>query len=129
MTPVRPNHTESVATFWIVTNPGSKRFPFVLRIPIPGEGRIFLAAIESWPRSKDVFCYQLDAWPEGAEIIQEVPVEAAWRVGTGLHLTLRRPRGRRSIFVWTKDRAGKTLIFWRSQTSVRAYVEEHDVSL
>src|SRR5439155_802001 len=120
MTPVRPNHTESVATFWIGTNPGSKRFPFVLRIPIPGEGRIFLAAIESWPRSKDVFCYQLDAWPEGAEIIQEVPVEAAWRVGTGLHLTLRRPRGRRSIFVWTKDRAGKTLIFWRSQTSVRA---------
>jgi len=120
MTPVRPNHTESVATFWIGTNPGSKRFPFVLRIPIPGEGRIFLAAIESWPRSKDVFCYQLDAWPEGAEIIQEVPVEAAWRVGTGLHLTLRRPRGRRSIFVWTKDRAGKTLIFWRSQTSLRA---------
>src|SRR5437870_13547918 len=115
MTPVRPNHTESVATFWIGTNPGSKRFPFVLRIPIPGEGRIFLAAIEAWPRSKDVFCYQLDAWPDGAEVIQDVPVEAAWRGGTVLQRTLRPPRCIRSNVVWTEERWGKSRILLRSQ--------------
>ena len=111
---------DSVANFWIGRNPGSKRFPFVLRVPVPGEGRLFLAAVERWPRVKDVFCYQLEAWPETAEVLEEVPVEACVRVGAALHLTLQRARSRRSLFVWTKNRSGRTAIFWRSQSSMRA---------
>src|SRR5207245_8335272 len=69
---------------------------------------------------KDVFCRRLEAWPDAADIIEEVPVEACWRVGQAVHLTLRRPRARRSLFVWTRDKAGREVIFWRSQTSLHA---------
>ena len=111
---------DSLANFWIGRNPASKRFPFVLRVPVPGEGRLFLAVADRWPRGKDVFCYELEAWPETAEVLEEVPIEASVRVGAALHLTLQRIRARRSLFVWTKNRSGKTMIFWRSQTSMHA---------
>ena len=111
---------ESLTTFWIGRNPHSKRLPYVLRVPIPREGRLFLAANGDWPRGKDVFCRRLEAWPDAADIIEEVPVEACWRVGQAVHLTLRRPRARRSLFVWTRDKAGREVIFWRSQTSLHA---------
>lgn len=108
----------SITSFWIGRNPATpSRLPYLLRLPVAGEGRIFLAARETWPRSTDVFCHQISEWPAEAEIIEEVPVEACWRVGAAVHLVLRRPRLRRSLFVWTK-KGGRTLIFWRSQASM-----------
>ncbi len=109
---------DSLTTFWIGRNaaPGS-RLPYVLRLPVAGEGRVFLAARDTWPRSGDVFCYQLREWPAEAEIVEEVPVEACWRVGAAIHLVLRRRQNRRCLFVWTK-KAGRTLIFWRSSASM-----------
>lgn len=110
---------DPLTTFWIGRNPASgSRLPYLLRLPVAGEGRIFLAARDTWPRSIDVFCHQLAEWPAEAEVIEEVPVEACWRAGAAVHLVLRRPRQRRSIFVWTK-KAGRTLVFWRSEASMR----------
>ncbi|MGH2499008.1 MAG: ERCC4 domain-containing protein [Candidatus Limnocylindria bacterium] len=83
-----------------------------------GEGRIFLAARETWPRGRDVYCHQLAEWPPETELVEEVPVEACWRAGASVHLVLRRPRNRRSLFVWTRAR-GRPVIFWRSQASMR----------
>lgn len=105
-------------TFWIGRNPGSKRLPYLLRLPVAGAGRIFLAAGDTWPHGKDVFCVQLESWPGDAEVIEEVPVEACWRAGAGVHLVLARKQARRSMFVWTMSR-GRPVIFWRSQTSMR----------
>lgn len=78
-----------------------------------------MAVRETWPRGKDVFCHQLREWPPEAEIIEEIPVEACWRVGSAVHLVLRRRQNRRSIFVWTRAR-GRPAIFWRSAASMEA---------
>lgn len=61
-------------TFWIGRNPAAEsRLPYLLRLPVSGEGRIFLAARETWPRGTDVFCYQLPEWPAEAEVIEALP--------------------------------------------------------
>lgn len=110
---------DSLSTFWIGRNPGSTRLPYLLRLPVAGEGRIFLAARETWPRGKDVFCHQLREWPPEAEVVEEIPVEACWRAGAAVHLVLRRRSNRRSMFVWTRAR-GRPVIFWRSPASMQA---------
>ncbi len=109
--------TEALSSFWIGRNPGSTRLPYLLRLPVAGEGRVFLAARDTWPRGKDVFCHQLAEWPAEAEILEEVPVEACWRAGAAVHLVLRRRANRRSIFVWTRAR-GRAVTFWRSPASM-----------
>lgn len=107
-------------TFRLGRIPGTAtRLPYIVRLPISGEGRIFLATRETWPRGTDAFCYQLPSWPDEAEIIEEVPIEACWRAGAAVHLVLRRRTNRRSLFVWTK-KGGRTLVFWRSEASMRA---------
>lgn len=111
--------SDPLTAFWIGRNPvQGSRLPYLLRLPVAGEGRVFLAARETWPRSTDVYCHQLTEWPPEAEILEEVPVEACWRAGVAIHLVLRRPRQRRSMFIWTK-KAGRTLVFWRSEATMR----------
>jgi ERCC4 domain-containing protein len=105
--------------FWIGRNPAGSRLPYLLRLPVAGEGRIFLATRETWPRGKDVFCHQLREWPAEAEILEEVPVETCWRAGAAIHLVLQRRSNRRSMFVWTRAR-GRAVIFWRSAASMHA---------
>lgn len=111
--------SDSLSSFWVGRNPASDRLPYALRLPVAGEGRVFLAARETWPRGKDVFCHQLREWPSEAEVIEEVPVEACWRAGAAIHLVLRRRANRRSTFVWTRAH-GRTAIFWRSPASMAA---------
>ena len=94
------------------------RLPYILRLPVSGEGRIFLATRETWPRGTDLFCYQVPSWPDEADVVDEVPVEACWRVGAAVHLVLRRRTNRRSLFVWTK-KGDRTLVFWRSDATMR----------
>lgn len=109
----------SDATFWIGRRSApTSRLPYVVRLLVAGEGRIFLGVRETWPHGTDVFCLQLPAWPDDAEIIEDVPIEACWRVGAAVHLVLRRARQRRSLFVWTK-KGERTLVFWRSEASMR----------
>lgn len=117
--PAATAHPDSASAFWIGRRlAGASRLPFVLRLPVAGEGRVFLAAREDWPRASDVFCLQLDAWPDDAEVVSEVPIEACWRQGAAIHLVLRRRENRRSLFVWTKKQ-GRTLVFWRSAASMQ----------
>ncbi|HUG04950.1 MAG TPA: ERCC4 domain-containing protein [Candidatus Limnocylindria bacterium] len=114
-----PAAASDVPTFWIGRNPATtSRLPYVLRLPVSGEGRIFLAARETWPRGTDVYCHQIGEWPPEADIVEEVPVEACWRAGAAVHLVLRRARQRRSLFVWTR-KGERTLVFWRSEASMR----------
>jgi hypothetical protein len=109
----------SDTTFWIGRRSATtSRLPYVIRLLVSGEGRIFLAVRDTWPRGTDVFCQQVPSWPDDAEIIEEVPIESCWRVGAAVHLVLRRPRQRRSLFVWTK-KGQRTLVFWRSDASMR----------
>lgn len=104
----------------IARNPDDKsRLPVLLRLPVEDGPQVVLATRETWPGRKDLFCFELTDWPQGSEILERVPVERCWRAGAAVHLMLRRRQHRRSIFVWTQ-RQGRTLIFWRSRTSMRA---------
>lgn len=98
--------------------PGS-RLPYIIRLPVAGEPPLTLGCGAMWPGVKDVFCYQLDALPPGAELVEEVPVQSCWRAGKAVHLVLQRSRRRRSMFVWTQSR-GRTLIFWRTQKTMQS---------
>lgn len=106
-------------TFRVGRLPGTgTRLPYILRLPVSGEGRIFLATRETWPRGTDLFCYQVPNWPDEAELVDEVPIEACWRAGAAVHLVLRRRSNRRSLFVWTR-KGDRTLVFWRSEATMR----------
>jgi ERCC4 domain-containing protein len=110
----------STGTLVVARNPNeASSLPYLLRLPVTGEGDLVLATKETWPRGRDLFCFQIDAWPEEAEVIEEIPVEGCWRTGAAVHLILRRPANRRSLFVWTQSR-GHPVIFWRSQATMRA---------
>jgi len=111
---------ETRKSFVVARNPKpGTRLPYVVRLPVAGEPPLVLACREEWPGPKDVFCLELDAWPEDAEVIKEVPVQSCWRSGKAVHLVLERRLRRRSMFVWTQGR-GRTLIFWRTQRTMRA---------
>jgi hypothetical protein len=108
------------AHFRIGRNPDpASRLPFLLGLPVAGEGEVVLACAVDWPGAKDAFCFQLGAWPDGAAVLEEVPIEGCWRAGKSLHLVLRRRSRRRSLFVWTAKQ-GRTLIFWRTQKTMTA---------
>jgi len=90
----------------------------LLRLPVEGGRQLVLATRGLWPAGKDLFCYELGTWPEGAEVVATVPVVRCWQSGSAVHLVLRRRQRRRSLFVWTQRR-GRVLIFWRSRTSMQ----------
>ncbi len=106
-------------SFVIAKNPDSdSRLPYLLRLPLP-EGDLVLATRGRFPADRDLFCYQLEGWPEGAQELEVLPVVRLARRGKSVELVLDRPRLRRSLFVWTQSR-GRTLIFWRSQRSMHS---------
>lgn len=96
----------------------ASRLPVVLELPLP-TGAIVLATRETWPVAKDLFCVELDAWPEDASEEERVPVATCRRVGASVQLVLDRASRRRSLFVWTQKN-GRPLVFWRSERSMRA---------
>lgn len=105
--------------FLIAKNPNpNSRLPYIIRLPVAGGEDIVLACGSDWPGVKDVFCYQLDSWPDGAEVLERVPVASCWRTGKAVHLVLRRRMRRRSMFVWVQSK-GRTLIFWRTQKTMQ----------
>ena len=87
-------------------------------MPLAG-AELILATRDTWPVSKDLFCAELDSWPEEAEVIERVPVASCRRVGASVQLVLDRAQRRRSLFVWTSKR-GRPLIFWRSERSMKS---------
>ena len=105
--------------FVIARNPDpSSRLPYLLSLPLP-RGPLWLATGDTWPATRDLYCHALDAWPAGAEVLDEVPVTTCRRSGAAIHLILARRSRRRSLFVFTEKR-GRPLVFWRSERTVRA---------
>jgi hypothetical protein len=106
------------AVFVVARNPEEDtRLPFLLRIPV--ENGVVLKARETWPTVSRVYCHPFDgAWPEDAEVIEEVPVLSCRRRGGAVDLVLDRPRLRRSQFVFTEVR-GREAIFWQTQKTAR----------
>lgn len=104
----------------IARNPKpDSRLPYIVCLPVPGRGPVVLATSATWPGPKDLFCLELDGWPETAEEVQRVPVQACWQAGQAVHLVVRRRQRRRSIFVWTRVR-GRPVVFWRTQKTMQA---------
>ena len=116
----RPRGAATQALFTVARNPDPEsRLPYLLRLPVSGADEVVLATAVRWPGPKDAFCYEVGDWPEGAEVLEQVPVVTCQRVGVAIDLVLRRARSRRSMFVWTMQRrTGRRLIFWRTATTM-----------
>ena len=93
--------------------PGSS-LPYLLLVPIGQEGLV-LKARDTWPRTSRVYCHRIEAWPDDAEIIEEVPVLECHRRGVAVDLLLDRKREFRSQFVFTRIAGGREGIFWQTR--------------
>lgn len=107
----------SPRTFIVARNPDpDSRLPYLLRLPLADAP--ILKARDTWPRTARVFCHRTDSWPEGAEIVEEVPVLGCVRRGVAIDLVLDRPRENRSQFVFTTLPTGREGIFWQTRKVV-----------
>ncbi len=104
--------------FVIAQNPDeASSLPYLLLLPI--EGGIALKAREDWPRSARVYCHRLEGgWPDGLELLEEVPVTLCRRRGSAIDLVLDRRSNQRSQFVFTTLR-GREAIFWQTPKAAR----------
>ena len=104
--------------FAIARNPDADgSLPYLLLIPV--DDGLVLKARDTWPRSSRIYCHPFgDGWPEGAEVIEEVPVASCRRRGPVIDLVLERPRLARSQFVFTEIK-GRPAIFWQTQKAAR----------
>lgn len=100
--------------FVIVRNPDTaSSLPYLVRIPI--DGGLVLKARDTWPKTARVYCHpHQGAWPDDAEIVEEIPVVLCNRRGPAIDLVLDRPRQERSQFVFTQSR-GRPMIFWQTR--------------
>lgn len=104
-------------TFVVARNPDAdSRLPYLLRLPLPGAP--ILKARDTWPRTARVFCHRADAWPEDAEVLEEVGVLSCVRRGVSIDLVLDRPRENRSQFIFTTLPTGREGIFWQTRKVV-----------
>jgi len=105
--------------FAIARNPDADgSLPYLLLIPV--DDGLVLKARDTWPRSSRIYCHPFgDGWPEGAEVIEEVPVASCRRRGPVIDLVLERPRLARSQFVFTEIK-GRPAIFWQTQKAAKA---------
>lgn len=109
-------------TFLLARNPDTgSSLPYLVRLPL--EGGIELKARERWPATARVYCHPLEAWPESAEALEEVPVRRCERRGQAVDLVLDRARQNRSQFVFTKPHPGRAggrpMIFWQTARTAR----------
>lgn len=104
--------------FLVGRNPDpDSHLPYLVRLPI--EGGLVLKARDRWPRTSRVFCARVaDGWPDGAEIVEDVPVTVCRRRGIAIDLVLDRPREYRSQFVFTTLPTGREGIFWQTRKVV-----------
>lgn len=99
-------------TFLVARNPDpDSTLPYLVRLPI--EGGIVLKTRESWPRANRAYCHPAEDWPDGLEIIEEVPVRLCRRRGSAIDLVLDRRINYRSQFVFVEGR-GREMVFWQT---------------
>jgi hypothetical protein len=100
--------------FRVARNPDpDSKLPYLLYVPV-GSGLV-LKARETWPRTSRVYCHRVDAWPDDAEVLEEVPVLECHRRGVAVDLVLDRKREFRSQFVFTRISGGREGIFWQTR--------------
>jgi hypothetical protein len=80
---------------------------------------LVLKAKDSWPRTAKVYCHPADAWPEEAEIVEDVAVRSCVRRGVAIDLVLDRARENRSQLVFTTLKGGRPGIFWQTARTTR----------
>ena len=112
----------STDCFLVARNPETgSTLPYLLRLPI--DGGVLLKARERWPATARVYCHPLAAWPDGAEVLEEVPVRSCQRRGIAIDLVLDRGRNARSQFVFTQPHSGRAkgrpMIFWQTARTVQ----------
>jgi len=108
-----------VKRFLVARNPDPESsLPYLLAVPLPG-APLVLKARETWPRTKKVYCHRASGWPDGAEIVEEVPVRSCVRRGTAVDLVLDRRREYRSQLVFTRLAGGREAIFWQTAPTAR----------
>jgi hypothetical protein len=98
----------------IATNPDpDSRLRYLLRLPLAG-GMVFRTS-GTWPRTKALYCYPVDAdqWPAEPEIVERAPIRSCVRRGAAIDLVLDRGRENRSQIVFTTAR-GREAVFWQS---------------
>ncbi|HET6794096.1 MAG TPA: ERCC4 domain-containing protein [Acidimicrobiales bacterium] len=98
----------------IAANPDPEsRLPYLMRVPLD-EG-IVLRTSDTWPRTKALFCYPVPAsdWPEGAELVEAIPLRSCVRRGAAVDIVADRGRENRSQLVFTTAR-GRDAVFWQS---------------
>ncbi len=107
------------AHFLVAANPDdASKLPYLLVLPL--EGGLVLKARERFPVTARVYCHRAESTlPDGAEILERVPVEVCRRRGAAVDLVLARPRLARSQFVFTTIR-GREAIFWQTQKTARS---------
>ena len=104
--------------FVIARNPDpASALPYLLRLPLPRP--VVLKARETWPRTAKVYCHRGDGWPEGAEIVERVPVKSCVARGPAVELVLDRARENRSQLVFTRLKGGREAIFWQTPKTNR----------
>jgi hypothetical protein len=107
-------------TFIVARNPDAdSSLPYLISVPLPGEALILKVAA-TWPRTAKVYCHRSQAWPDDAQIVDEVPVLSCVRRGVAIDLVLDRARESRSQLVFTRMRTGREGIFWQSMRTVRS---------
>ena len=66
-----------------------------------------------------MYCHRADAWPDEAEVLEEVPVRSCVRRGPAVDLVLDRSRENRSQLVFTQLKTGREAIFWQTSRTTR----------
>jgi len=101
--------------FLIAKNPDeASSLKYLVRLPL--DDGVILKVRDTWPTTARVYCHPFDgAWPDPAELVDEVPVVSCRRRGPAIDLVLDRPRQNRSQFVFTEAR-GRSMIFLQTRT-------------
>ncbi len=108
------------SSFIIATNPRTdSSLPYLLSLPVEDADPIVLATRDTWPADRDLYCHPVSEWPTQPQVVEECEVNVCRRRGGAVDLILNRRQRRRSLFVWTRNRKGRTLIFWRSAGSMK----------
>lgn len=105
--------------FVVARNPEEdSTLPYLISLPLD-DGPLVLKAKEVWPRTAKVYCHRADAWPEAAELIEEVGVRSCVRRGPAVDLVLARARENRSQLVFARLKNGREAIFWQTAKTTR----------
>jgi hypothetical protein len=103
----------------VAKNPyATSRLPYLIMVPTRPQPTV-LRAREPWPKATAVFCQRLGKWPIDADVIERIPLRTCSAHGSVVEVIADRAQ-HRATRLTISQRAGKEVIFWHSETSIRA---------